>query len=86
TIQKRIPGESLNKLWATLDSAEKYAIVDELIVLIAKLESITFATAGTLHVSSPLPERANNFLKTEDPWVQILDEYPTELTKDPKMV
>ena len=86
TIQTHIPGESLNKLWATMDSAEKYAIVDELIVLIAQLESVTFATAGTFAVSSPLPERADDFLKTGYPSVQIFNEYATELTKDPKMV
>ncbi|KAL8856094.1 MAG: hypothetical protein Q9178_007289 [Gyalolechia marmorata] len=86
TIQTRIPGESLNKLWATMDIAEKYAIVDELIVLITQLESVTFATAGTFAGSSSLPERANDFLETEDPSVQTFDEYATELTKDPLMI
>ncbi|KAL8910592.1 MAG: hypothetical protein Q9171_004131 [Xanthocarpia ochracea] len=86
TIQTRIPGESLNKLWATMDSAEKYAIVDELVGLVAQLESVTFTTAGTFAVSSPLPKRADDFLKTEDLSVQIFDEYATELTKDPKML
>ena len=60
--------------------------MDQLIVLTTQLESITCATAGTFAVSSPLPERADNFLKTEDPSVQSFDEYPTELTKDPNMV
>ncbi|KAL8954741.1 MAG: hypothetical protein Q9183_006954, partial [Haloplaca sp. 2 TL-2023] len=45
TVQTRIPGESLNRIWGSMDIADKYTIVDELLDLLVKLESVTFTTA-----------------------------------------
>ena len=86
TVQTRIQGDSLNKIWAGLDWADKRAIVDEFIDLLAKLESITFATAGTLSTPAPLPAKSIDSSNTEDPVIRVFDAFAREPLTDPNII
>ena len=86
TVQTRIQGDSLNNVWPGLDWADKYAIVDEFIDLLAKIESITFATAGTLSTPAPLPAKSIDVLNTDDPVVRVFYAFAREPLKDPTMI
>ena len=87
TVQTRIPGEPLNKLWATMDQEDKYKIVDDFVALLIRLESVRFATAGTFAVppSRSLPAQSHDFSNTETPHIQLFDEYATAPTEDQSM-
>ncbi|KAL8670502.1 MAG: hypothetical protein Q9224_007666, partial [Gallowayella concinna] len=54
TIQTRLPGISLDEIYDDLSYEEKAGIVDQFVELLAKVESVTFATAGTF-AASPDP-------------------------------
>ena len=51
-VQSRLPGQSLDGLYADLKHEERMAIVEQVVDLIAQLESIQFDTAGTFASSS----------------------------------
>ena len=55
TIQTRLSGISLNEIYDDLTYEEKVGIIDQFIKLLAKIESINFATAGTFSASADLP-------------------------------
>ncbi|KAL8723568.1 MAG: hypothetical protein Q9181_007261, partial [Wetmoreana brouardii] len=82
TVQTRILGQSLDTMWATLDYTDKYAIVDEFLDLLVRLESVQFATAGTLAISAPLPAQSNDFSTTELPIVSPFDVHATKPSSD----
>ncbi|KAL8702552.1 MAG: hypothetical protein Q9201_004269 [Fulgogasparrea decipioides] len=84
TVQTRILGRSLDTMWATLDYADKYAIVDEFLDLLVRLESVQFAIAGTFAISAPLPAQANDFSTTEDPICSPFDVQATAPSSDPQ--
>ncbi|KAL8785696.1 MAG: hypothetical protein Q9195_008542, partial [Heterodermia aff. obscurata] len=88
TVQTQIPGDSLNKLWATLDQEDKYEIVDEFVALLARLDAVQFARAGTFSApaSGAPPAQSHDFLTPEAPHINIFDEYATEPTKNQKMI
>ncbi len=86
TIQTRIPGESLDNLWKTMDYADKYAIVDEFRNLFVKVESVRFATAGTFASSAPLAAKANDYSDTEEPAVNVFDALAEEPLVDPEVI
>ncbi|KAL8936197.1 MAG: hypothetical protein Q9211_004304 [Gyalolechia sp. 1 TL-2023] len=52
SIQTRLPGISLEKVYADLTYEEKLNIIDQLVQLLAKVESIRFSAAGTLSATS----------------------------------
>ena len=86
TVQTRITGESLNRLWPTMDPADKYRTVDELICLLVNLEAVTFPTAGTFAVSGSLPSKFNDPISTEVPAIHVFDAFADEPTQDPKIL
>lgn len=51
-VQTRLPGQPLDDLYADLKHEEKMVIVEQVVDLIAQLESIQFGTAGTFAASS----------------------------------
>ena len=81
TIQTRIPGQSLNNLWATMSLADKYAIVDEYLHLLIKMESIKFPTSGTFAIPAPIPAQMSPFTPIGDPLVHAFEPYATEPTQ-----
>ncbi|KAL8697066.1 MAG: hypothetical protein Q9224_002484, partial [Gallowayella concinna] len=59
TIQTRLPGISLDEVYDDLSYEEKAGIVDQFVELLAKVESVTFATAGTFAAAPDLPSSNN---------------------------
>lgn len=55
TVQTRLPGVSLNNVYGDLKYEEKVGIIDQFVELLAEIESINFATAGTFSKSGDLP-------------------------------
>ena len=78
TIQTRVPGEPLSNLWATMDYRDKYALVDEFLDLLCKIESIKFANAGTFADSASLPNKSDDVFETKDPSVHIFKPYSND--------
>ncbi|KAL8678439.1 MAG: hypothetical protein Q9186_005211 [Xanthomendoza sp. 1 TL-2023] len=64
TIQTRLLGISLNEIYNDLSYEEKVGIVDQFVELLAKVESVTFATAGTFAASPDIPSSNNRPLIT----------------------
>ena len=75
TLQTRILGESLNKLWGTMDLPDKYAIVDEFLKLLVELESVRFSRAGTFAATATLPSTTNDFIGTDAPRIDAYEPY-----------
>ena len=86
TVQTRLPGQSLNQIYADLDHKDKLGIIDQFVEVLAKLESITFATAGTLTTSSPLPAAMSDVPHIADPSVTLFNEGDAEFVKGPKVL
>ena len=85
TVQTRLPGQSLDDVYGDLDHKDKFAIADQIVDLLAKIESVTFATAGTFTASCPLPGIVCDFNITAAPSVSIFNEGDEEFMKDPKV-
>ena len=75
TIQTRIPGESLNNLWAKMARADKTEIVDEFIKLLVKMESVEFSEAGNFAASTLTPVKSEDFFDIEAPLVRTFKPY-----------
>ena len=73
TVQTRLPGQSLNETYKDLSHAEKLAVIDQVVELLAKLETITFTNAGTFTASPNVPDAASDFSSVEAPAVSIFD-------------
>ena len=86
TVQTRLSGRSLDQIYGDLDHKDKLEIVDRVVELLARLESVTFATAGTLTASSPLPATISDFSLTAAPSVAVFDEGDTDFVKEPKVL
>ena len=85
TIQTRIEGQSLNKLWSKMSYPDKYAIVDEFLVLLHRLESVNFTQAGTFRSPPLLPYKSNNFSQIENPLIRSFREWSKEAQDDHDM-
>ncbi|KAL8786512.1 MAG: hypothetical protein Q9213_002739 [Squamulea squamosa] len=81
TIQTRLPGISLDKVYDDLNQDEKQAIVDQFVGLLARIESIRFPTSGTFTASqvvptsthscsATLPHTITGFKKGDEEYVQ----------------
>lgn len=81
TVQTRVPGESLNNLWSTMQYDDKYAIVDEFVALLAKLESVNFANADTFAPSTSLPVKRNDFSDTGNLLIHKFEPYAQGATR-----
>ena len=86
TVQTRLPGQSLDQIYADLDYKDKLEITDQFVEVLARLESVTFTTAGTLTTSSPLPAAMNDFPHTADPSVTVFNEGDAEFVEDPQVL
>lgn len=86
TVQTRLPGRSLDQIYGELDHKDKLEIVDRFVELLARLESVTFATAGTLTTSSPLPAAMSDFSPTAAPLAAIFDDGDADFVKEPKVL
>ena len=86
TVQTRLPGQSLDQIYADLDHKDKIGIADQFVEVLARLESITFATSGTLTTSSPLPAAMSDVPHIANPLVTVFDEGDAEFVKDPKVL
>ncbi|KAG7008328.1 hypothetical protein G7Y79_00006g019480 [Physcia stellaris] len=82
TVQTRIPGTSLNHLWGKVDYADKYAIVDQYLDLLVRLESITFPVAGTFVASAPMTTAENDYHPTAEPTIRVFDKRNSEPDQD----
>ena len=85
TVQTRLPGRSLDQIYGELDHKDKLEIADRFVELLARLESVTFATAGTLTTSSPLPAAMSDSFPTAAPLVAIFDEGDADFLNEPKV-
>ena len=81
TVQTRLPGQSIAHVYEDLGYADKLAIVDLFVEFLAKLESITFAMAGTFVAPSDLSNNMNDFRSTIAPSIKIFDEGDEEFIK-----
>ena len=86
TVQTRLPGQSLDHIYADLDHKDKLEIADQFVEVLAMLESVRFNTAGTLTTSSPLPAAMSDVLHTADPLVTVFNEGDAEFVRDPKVL
>ena len=86
TVQTRLPGQSLDEVYADLDHKDKLGIVDQFVEVLAKLELVTFAKAGTLTTSSPLPAAMNDVPHTADPSVTVFNEGDAEFVDGPQVL
>ena len=86
TVQTRLPGRSLDQIYGDLDHKDKLEIVDRVVELLVRLESVTFTTAGTLTASSPLPAAMSDFSLTAAPSVAIFDEGDADFVKEQKVL
>ena len=84
TVQTKLPGQSLDKVYEDLNHSEKLAMIDQVVDLLAKVETMIFATAGTFAPSSPLPDIRRDFLPTAAPLIKVFDEGEEGFVKDPK--
>ena len=86
TVQTRMPGQSLDQIYTDLDHQDKLGIVDQFVEVLAKLESVTFAKAGTLTTSYPLPAAMSDPPHTADPSVTVFDDGDAEFVKGPQVL
>lgn len=86
TVQTRLPGQSLDQIYGDLDHEDKLEIIDRFVELLAKLESVTFATAGTLTASSPLPAAMRDPFPTAAPVATIFNEGDAEFVNQPQVL
>ena len=82
TVQTRLPGQSLENVYEDLNYAEKLSIVDQVVELLASIETVRFATAGTFTASPELPKEMHNFFVTAAPTIRLFDEGDEEFIKD----
>ena len=86
TVQTRLPGQSLDQIYADLDNKDKLGLIDQLVEILAKVESVTFATAGTLTSSAPLPAAMSDVPHTADPSVTVFNEGDAEFVRGPTVL
>lgn len=86
TVQTRLPGQSLDQIYGDLGHEDKLEIIDRFVELLAKLESITFAAAGTLTASSPLPTTMLDHFPTAAPVATTFNEGDAEFVSQPKVL
>ena len=78
-IQTRLPGVSLSQIYEDLTYEEKVGIIDQFVELLAKIESISFATAGTFSTSADPPPSDN----TMDPPIAFFKEGDETFMQNP---
>lgn len=66
TIQARLPGISLDNVYDDLTHEEKLKMIDQFVLLLARIESITFPTAGTFSPGAALDAPAINIFSEGD--------------------
>lgn len=86
SVQTMIPGKRLDEVYEDLDRAEKHQIIDLYVDLIARIESIKFAKAGTFVASTTLPATVHDFEATAAPSVSIFNEGDGQVTKNSKTI
>ncbi|KAI4128685.1 MAG: hypothetical protein LQ338_002632 [Usnochroma carphineum] len=82
TLQTRVPGISLSTIYDELNFTDKLVIVDQVVELLAKLESIQFPKAGTFAGCSSLPDQMSDLFTAAAPSINIFNEGDEEFTKD----
>ncbi|KAL8651004.1 MAG: hypothetical protein Q9210_003497 [Variospora velana] len=65
-IQTRLPGVSLDNVYDDLTHEEKLKMIDQFVLLLARIESITFPSAGTFSPGAALDAPAINFFSEGD--------------------
>ena len=86
TVQTRIEGQSLNHVWANMESEDKFSVIDEFVNLLVTLESITFDSAGTIAASAPLPAGSHHDPEIAAPAVQAFDALTAEPTENQELI
>ncbi|KAL8834091.1 MAG: hypothetical protein Q9170_003927 [Blastenia crenularia] len=82
-LQTRLPGISLNQVYEYLGTEEKFAVIDQYVELISKLEAVTFPTAGTFAASVFEPLSANEFSPLAEPSVTIFNQGNEDFVEKP---
>ncbi|KAL8992784.1 MAG: hypothetical protein Q9169_006843 [Polycauliona sp. 2 TL-2023] len=83
TLQTCLPGMRLDSIWMEMEPEGKLAIIDQYVDLIAKLESITFPTAGTFTASPLEPVETKKFLPLTDPEITFFNKGEEEFMERP---
>ncbi|KAL9607874.1 MAG: hypothetical protein Q9204_009280, partial [Flavoplaca sp. TL-2023a] len=82
-LQTRLPGTRLDKVFEELDLEAKLAIIDQYVKLIAKIETINLATAGTFAASPLEPNSTNKFSPLADPVIEFFDRGEEDFVNKP---
>ena len=85
TIQTKLSGTSLDNVWDELSVADKMAITDQFVELLAKIQSIEFPTAGTFAANPSLPPSTSDSTIGATPSIEIFHEDVEEDIDDPSM-
>lgn len=83
TLQTCLPGMRLDNVFENLDHEGKLAIIDQYVGLIAKLEAITFPTAGTFTASSLEPTSTKTFSPLAAPEITFFNKGDDEFIEEP---
>ncbi|KAL8868932.1 MAG: hypothetical protein Q9174_004653 [Haloplaca sp. 1 TL-2023] len=82
TLQVCLPGTRLDAFWEDLDQKGKLSIIDQYVELIAKLEAITFDTAGTFEASSMEPASTGSYSPLGAAEIAFLGKGEKDFVKD----
>lgn len=84
SIQTRLPGVSLDRVYDDLEYKEKLAIIDQFVVLLGGIQSITFDTAGTFVADSMVSLPVSGKQPTLP--IKTFDEGPADFLNTPETV
>ena len=82
-LQTRLPGQSLDGLYSGMTYTDKLAIVDQLVDLIKKLESISFTKAGTFMAPLGFPNSSKDCVTYTEPLISMFDEGDENFVQEP---
>ncbi|KAI4198194.1 MAG: hypothetical protein LQ350_005430 [Teloschistes chrysophthalmus] len=84
SVQTRIPGRSLYNLWYYMTQPEKYQIINKVIKLLRRLETITFPKAGELIAASPPQTTSDDYTETAPPIIRSIFNESDDLIASPQ--
>lgn len=83
-VQTMVQGQSMDNVYDDLSHADKYAVIDQYVDLLAKLESITFSRAGHFAAATGVPDTTHDFLTPAAPLIEMFDGGPEDFVQEPQ--
>lgn len=84
TVQTMLPGQSLDKVYENMNQSEKFAIIDQIVELQAKLEAVTFATAGTFTPAPGMPDMMRDTTTLAAPSIKMFSQGHEGFVNEPQ--